>query len=107
MDAILRSGGDGSAPPAEPSRTTGIRELAAQVSESHGPVDTAMQEYVRGQDPDQVRGGLVERFQPMHSDGHLVTPDASAKSLVARMAGSETGSVRSYEHSAPDDPGRP
>ncbi|MEP7089324.1 MAG: SDR family NAD(P)-dependent oxidoreductase [Nocardioidaceae bacterium] len=71
-----------------------------------GTVDTAMQGYIRGQDPDQVKGGLVERFQRMRADGQLVTPDASARTLVARVTGSETGSVWSFEpdDSAPDDP---
>lgn len=62
-----------------------------------GTVDTAMQGYIRGRDPDQVTGGLVQRFQRMQADGQLITPDASARSLVARMAGSDSGSVWSFE----------
>lgn len=69
-----------------------------------GTVDTAMQGYIRGQDPDQVRGGLVERFQRMQAGGHLITAEASAGSLVARMAGADSGSVWSFE--PPDPTGR-
>lgn len=75
-----------------------------------GTVDTAMQGHIRGQDPDQIKGGLVERFQRMQADGQLVTPDASARTLLARLTGSETGAVWSFEpdeHPEPDDPARP
>ena len=61
-----------------------------------GTVDTAMQEHIRGQDPERVGGGLVERFQQMRDTGSLVTPESSALDLVDRVPGPGTGQVWSF-----------
>jgi NAD(P)-dependent dehydrogenase (short-subunit alcohol dehydrogenase family) len=58
-----------------------------------GRVDTAMQEWIRNQDPEQVGGQLVDRFVAMHAEGQLITPAESARSLIARLAGSGTGQI--------------
>lgn len=58
-----------------------------------GRVDTAMQEWIRGQDPGVVGGGLVERFTASHEAGELITPQDSARSLVVRLGRSETGCI--------------
>lgn len=68
-------------------------------------VDNPMPGYIRDRDPDQVKGGPVERFQRMQADRQPVTPDASARTWVARSTGSETHAVWTFEpheHSAPD-----
>jgi len=61
-----------------------------------GTVDTAMQAHIRDQDPERVGGGLVERFQQMRTAGSLVTPDESARDLVGRLSGVDTGDVWSF-----------
>lgn len=61
-----------------------------------GTVDTAMQAHIRDQDPERVGGGLVQRFQEMRESGSLVTPEESARDLVARLAGVGTGGVWSF-----------
>lgn len=58
-----------------------------------GRVDTAMQEWIRGHDPQRVGGGLVERFRGFDESGELITPRASARSLVTRLDSNETGHV--------------
>jgi 3-oxoacyl-[acyl-carrier protein] reductase len=58
-----------------------------------GTVDTAMQAWIRGQDPAQVGAGLHERFNEFHSTGSLITPEASAASLLARLPGEATAQV--------------
>ncbi|MDF1603210.1 SDR family oxidoreductase [Nocardioides sp. YIM 152315] len=58
-----------------------------------GRVDTSMQEWIRGQVPRLVGGGLVERFRSFHESGALITPRASARSLVVRLTSNETGRV--------------
>jgi NAD(P)-dependent dehydrogenase (short-subunit alcohol dehydrogenase family) len=58
-----------------------------------GRVDTAMQEWIRGNDPQRVGGGLVERFRAFDESGELITRDASARSLVTRLNSNETGLV--------------
>ncbi|BCJ37357.1 diacetyl reductase [Actinocatenispora thailandica] len=59
-----------------------------------GRVDTAMQGWIRDQDPDAVGGGLVERFAASYRAGELITPTHSARVLVSRLGGTETGLVR-------------
>jgi NAD(P)-dependent dehydrogenase (short-subunit alcohol dehydrogenase family) len=58
-----------------------------------GRVDTAMQEWIRRQDPEQVGGQLVARFVAMHAEGQLITADHSARRLITRLAGSGTGHI--------------
>lgn len=58
-----------------------------------GGVDTAMQAFIRGQDPTQIGAALHERFVTNHDAGTLLTPRASASSLLARLPGTATGQI--------------
>ena len=58
-----------------------------------GSVDTAMQTWIRAQDPARIGAELHTRFVASHRDGKLLTPEQSATSLVQRLAGHETGEV--------------
>ena len=58
-----------------------------------GRVDTAMQKWIRGLDPQRVGGGLVERFRAFDESGELITPRASARFLVTRLNSNDTGEV--------------
>jgi NAD(P)-dependent dehydrogenase (short-subunit alcohol dehydrogenase family) len=57
-----------------------------------GGVDTAMQAWIRGQDPERV-GALHERFNRSYADGSLITPERSAAALLAHLAGDDTGAI--------------
>jgi NAD(P)-dependent dehydrogenase (short-subunit alcohol dehydrogenase family) len=50
-----------------------------------GTVDTAMQGWIREQDPDRIGRGLHDRFVGMRDSGALITPQESAAALVARL----------------------
>ena len=56
-------------------------------------VDTAMQAWIRDQDPDRIGRALHARFVGSHRDGLLITPQRSAMALVARLAGDDTGAI--------------
>jgi len=58
-----------------------------------GAVDTAMQAWIRGQDPARIGAPLHERFTRSHAAGSLITPEQSAESLLARLPGDATGQV--------------
>ncbi len=58
-----------------------------------GSVDTAMQASIRDEGEGRLAPATHERFRAAHATGALLTPDASARSLVARIGGDETGSV--------------
>lgn len=58
-----------------------------------GTVDTAMQGWIRGQDPDKIGARLHERFVRYHADGVLITPEHSARSLVQHLHGTSTGEI--------------
>jgi NAD(P)-dependent dehydrogenase (short-subunit alcohol dehydrogenase family) len=57
-----------------------------------GGVDTAMQAWIRGQDPERI-GSLRERFNRNYAEGRLITPEHSASVLLARLAGEDTGAI--------------
>ena len=57
-----------------------------------GGVDTAMQAWIRSQDPERI-GGLHERFNKNYAEGTLITPEHSAAALLAHLAGDGTGEV--------------
>ena len=57
-----------------------------------GGVDTAMQAWIRSQDPERI-GGLYERFHRSYDEGTLITPAQSAAGLLAHLAGDDTGVV--------------
>ncbi len=58
-----------------------------------GTVDTRMQEWIRSQSPEAIGAALHERFVAMHDGGTLISPDDSARSLVDRLEGDETGRI--------------
>ena len=57
-----------------------------------GGVDTAMQAWIRSQDPERI-GGLHERFNKNYAEGTLITPEHSASALLARLASGGTGEI--------------
>lgn len=56
-------------------------------------VDTAMQSWIRDQDPVAIGAALHERFTRFEAEGRLISPERSARVLLARIAGAETGQV--------------
>jgi NAD(P)-dependent dehydrogenase (short-subunit alcohol dehydrogenase family) len=58
-----------------------------------GGVDTAMQAWIRGQDPGRIGAGLHERFNKNFADGALITPEHSAAALLSHLAGDDTGVI--------------
>jgi NAD(P)-dependent dehydrogenase (short-subunit alcohol dehydrogenase family) len=74
------------------------RNLAAELAGSGvtvniyrpGGVDTAMQAWIRSQDPARIGAALHERFQRSYADGGLLTPDASAAALLGHLLGPDS-----------------
>jgi NAD(P)-dependent dehydrogenase (short-subunit alcohol dehydrogenase family) len=58
-----------------------------------GSVDTAMQEWIRSQSPDEIGAALHEHFQASYEQGSLITPEHSARSLLAQLGGNATGEI--------------
>ena len=58
-----------------------------------GGVDTAMQAWIREQDPERIGAGLHERFNRNFAEGSLITPEHSAAALLAHLADDDTGSI--------------
>jgi len=58
-----------------------------------GGVDTAMQAWIRAQDPERIGASLHERFSESFARGALITPEHSASVLLALLAGDETGAI--------------
>jgi 3-oxoacyl-[acyl-carrier protein] reductase len=58
-----------------------------------GSVDTAMQEWLRSQPPEEIGAALHHHFRASYEQGALITPERSARSLLARMAGTGTGEI--------------
>jgi NAD(P)-dependent dehydrogenase (short-subunit alcohol dehydrogenase family) len=58
-----------------------------------GGVDTAMQAWIRSQDPERIGTGLHERFNKNFAEGTLITPGHSAAVLLAHLAGNDTGAI--------------
>ena len=58
-----------------------------------GGVDTAMQAWIRGQDPDRIGAALHTRFNRSFTKGALITPERSAATLIAHLGGDDSGSV--------------
>lgn len=69
-----------------------------------GGVDTAMQAWIRRQDPEVVGAELHDRFHRSHSDGTLLTADASARGLLIRLTGETTGQIWDVSDPDPDPP---
>jgi NAD(P)-dependent dehydrogenase (short-subunit alcohol dehydrogenase family) len=68
-----------------------------------GTVDTAMQAWIRDQSPARIGATLHARFAAMHTDGRLISPERSARSLLARLPSPVTGRIWTVEQSE-DDP---
>jgi NAD(P)-dependent dehydrogenase (short-subunit alcohol dehydrogenase family) len=66
-----------------------------------GGVDTAMQSWIRGQDPDRIGAGLHQQFNASHASGRLITPEHTAASLLARLVTDVTGQVWSVRDPLP------
>lgn len=62
-----------------------------------GTVDTAMQEWIRDQDPARIGAALHDRFIRNHATGRLLTADASAGSLIRRLPDESTGRLWSVD----------
>ena len=58
-----------------------------------GGVDTAMQAWIRSQDPERIGAGLHERFNRNFTEGTLITPEQSAAALLVHLAGDDTGAI--------------
>jgi 3-oxoacyl-[acyl-carrier protein] reductase len=58
-----------------------------------GAVDTAMQRFIRSQDPAKIGVELHERFVRAHADGTLIAPQDASQSLLARLQGDATGEI--------------
>jgi NAD(P)-dependent dehydrogenase (short-subunit alcohol dehydrogenase family) len=58
-----------------------------------GGVDTAMQAWIRAQDPDRIGAALHTRFSHNFAEGTLITPERSAAALLAHLSGDDSGSV--------------
>ena len=58
-----------------------------------GGVDTAMQAWIREQDPDRIGAALHTRFNQSFTEGTLITPEQSAAALIAHLGGDDSGSV--------------
>jgi NAD(P)-dependent dehydrogenase (short-subunit alcohol dehydrogenase family) len=58
-----------------------------------GSVDTAMQAWIRDQDPARIGEELHRRFVDRHHAGTLITPEQSAAVLLRRLLGEESGRI--------------
>jgi len=58
-----------------------------------GGVDTAMQAWIRHQNPERIGTAAYERFNQNFADGALITPGQSAAVLIAHLGGDDTGAI--------------
>lgn len=58
-----------------------------------GGVDTAMQAWIRQQDPERIGTAAYEQFNQNFADGSLITPGQSAAALIAHLGGDDTGVI--------------
>ncbi len=58
-----------------------------------GRVDTAMQAWIRDQDPGRIGSELHEQFTRWGAEGILITPEHSAAVLIAHLGGDDTGAI--------------
>ncbi|MGA7835432.1 MAG: SDR family oxidoreductase [Acidimicrobiales bacterium] len=62
-----------------------------------GRVDTAMQGWIRSRPIEEVGSALHNRFVEWHERGELITPEASARSLMERLSSEASGEIWSVE----------
>ena len=58
-----------------------------------GSVDTAMQAWIRDQEPSRIGTKLHTRFARSYSEGALTTPGQSARALMPHLYSDETGQI--------------
>ena len=58
-----------------------------------GRVDTAMQAWIRQQDPERIGTAAHEQFNQNFAEGTLMTPGQSAAGLIAHLDGDDTGAI--------------
>ena len=58
-----------------------------------GGVDTAMQAWIRQQDPERIGTAAHERFNQNFTEGTLITPEQSAAVLIADLGADDTGVI--------------
>jgi NAD(P)-dependent dehydrogenase (short-subunit alcohol dehydrogenase family) len=58
-----------------------------------GLVDTAMQAWIRSQDRARIGAALHDRFTLSYESGALITPEHSARSLLAHLNSDATGQI--------------
>jgi NAD(P)-dependent dehydrogenase (short-subunit alcohol dehydrogenase family) len=58
-----------------------------------GGVDTAMQAWIRGQDPERIGAAAHDWFNQNFAQGTLITPEQSAAALIAHLSGDDTGAI--------------
>jgi len=58
-----------------------------------GGVDTAMQAWIRRQDPERIGAAAHDWFNQNFAEGTLITPEQSAAALIAHLSGSDTGAI--------------
>jgi hypothetical protein len=56
-------------------------------------VDTAMQGWIRDQDPAAIGAALHERFVSGYESGSLLTPEDSASALLAHLDAGGSGQI--------------
>jgi NAD(P)-dependent dehydrogenase (short-subunit alcohol dehydrogenase family) len=81
-------------------RSTG---LTVNAYRPPGGVDTAMQAWIRSQDPVRIGTGLHERFTRNFAQGTLITPEQSVASPLDRLAGDDAGAVWEVSDAPPDN----
>lgn len=65
-----------------------------------GSVDTAMQDWIRSQSPEEIGATLHKRFVESFNRGTLLAPEQAARSLLARITSNDTGRIWSVEDAA-------
>jgi NAD(P)-dependent dehydrogenase (short-subunit alcohol dehydrogenase family) len=58
-----------------------------------GSVDTAMQAWIRAQDPERIGRELHDRFTASFASGRLITAEESARSLLSHLDSEDSGRV--------------
>jgi NAD(P)-dependent dehydrogenase (short-subunit alcohol dehydrogenase family) len=58
-----------------------------------GSVDTAMQAWIRDQDPEGIGAGLHEQFARNYAEGAMITPEQAARSLLQHLSTDAIGEI--------------